>query len=86
MPLSPACAGKRSLLALADALVNRADLCNPQEVSNSGAWLQCLRVYCHDLGLLAATVVRRAFSACDTLLAPPVSSRCQTDPCLWRVP
>lgn len=28
--------GKRSLLALADALVNRADLCNPQEVSNSG--------------------------------------------------
>ena len=29
-------AGKRSLMCMAEALVTRADLCNPQEVANSG--------------------------------------------------
>ncbi len=33
---TPCHAGKAALMAIADALVQRSDLCNPQEVSNSG--------------------------------------------------
>lgn len=51
-------AGKRTLIAVAGALTTRADLCNPQEIANSGErcvlMVLCFAAVWANLGLLRA--------------------------------